>query len=130
MQKAKHSKVLHIVHRSLNLQEYLKPNNIQNIQLSKFLFLARTRMVECRTNFSNQYKTDDLKCPLKCSDQDTQEHIIHCDKIDINCLAEELPKHSDLFANDVENQLKVAAILQDRLQRRKKLLKELKTTSI
>ena len=57
-------------------------------------------MVECRTNFSNQYKTDDLKCPLKCSNQDTQEHIIHCDKIDVNCLAEELPKHSDLFAND------------------------------
>ena len=50
--------------------------------------------------------------------------------IDVNCLEKELPKHSDLFANDVENQLKVATILQDRLQRRNQLLKNVKSTSI
>ena len=61
--KAKHSKVLHIVHKSLTLQSYLKPRNVETIQLSKFLFHARTRMLECRSNFSNQYKSDISNAP-------------------------------------------------------------------
>ena len=82
-------------------------------------------MLECRSNFSNQYKSDNLQCPLKCSAEDSQEHLLHCDKIDFTCLTDDIPEHSDLFAEDVEKQLKVAAILKDRLMKRKKLVEEL-----
>ena len=36
--KLKHTKVLHIVHTKLYTQEYLKPNKVHNINLSKFIF--------------------------------------------------------------------------------------------
>ena len=36
--KIKHSKVLNILHRSLSLQEYLMPENVQNIQMSNSFF--------------------------------------------------------------------------------------------
>ena len=50
-------------------------------------------MLECRSNFSNQYKSDNLQCPLKGSAEDTQEHLLYCDKIDLNCLTDDIPEH-------------------------------------
>ena len=52
----KHTNVLHIVHTKLCMQEYLKSNKVQNIYHSKFIFQARTRMLDCKTNISNEHK--------------------------------------------------------------------------
>ena len=81
--KLKHTKVLHIVHKNLCMQEYLKPNKVQNINLSKFIFHARTRMLDCKTNFSNGHKNEEMNYSLKCQDQDTQKHLRECRKIDL-----------------------------------------------
>ena len=40
MMKLKHSKVLHIRHESLKIQEYLMPENVKSIEMSKFLLGA------------------------------------------------------------------------------------------
>ena len=53
--KLKHSKVLHIRHDTLSLQPYLCPQHVWNTQLSKFLFQARTRMLELRVNFKQKH---------------------------------------------------------------------------
>ena len=53
--KLKHSKVLHIKHEKLEMQEYLCPSNVRSLELSKFLFSARTRMLDIGANFSNKY---------------------------------------------------------------------------
>ena len=45
-QKLKHSKVLHIKHDDLNMQNYFRPQNIQSLNLAKFLFMARTQMLD------------------------------------------------------------------------------------
>ena len=42
--KLKHSKVMHIVHAKLEMQNYLKPCKL-TIKENKFVFQARTRMV-------------------------------------------------------------------------------------
>ena len=42
--KSSHRKVMHIKHSSLNLQTYFLPQNIQSVQLSKFILQSRTRM--------------------------------------------------------------------------------------
>ena len=44
--KMKHTKVLHITHEDLKMQAYLEPKYLVNSQLAKFLFQARSRMLE------------------------------------------------------------------------------------
>ena len=73
-------------------------------------------MVDC-----NHYKNESLNCPLNCEKVDTQEHILECDKIDANSISN---NHSDLFSDNVEKQLNAAAILSERLKKRKIIIKK------
>ena len=117
-QKEKHTKVMHVVHTELKMQEFLHPNSVQNIQLSKFLFSARSRMLDFRINFRKKYS--DLKCPLGCDELDSQQHGLVCDKIVTNALdLQGLPEYEDFFSENVTKQMKVAAILQERMKSRK-----------
>ena len=121
--KLKHTKVMHIVDNSLCLQEYLKPENVQSVKLSKFLFQSRTRMLEVKTNFRNDFKNEDLNCPLKCQNEDDQKHLLECNKIDANCIiGVKAHEYKDIFGNNVGKQMKIAAMLQTRMQKRKKML--------
>ena len=70
-----HTKVMHITHSELSLQDYLKPNT-SSIEESKFTFLARSRMIAVRTNYKGQYTHTDTLCPLRCLDEDTQQHSV------------------------------------------------------
>ena len=119
--KLKHTKVLHIVHRRLCMQEYLKPHNL--INLSKFIFHARTRRLDCKTNFSNGYKNEEMNCPLQCQNQDTQKHLLVCGKIDDQCISGLIiPEYDDLFGVNVDKQMKIEAMLQERFLKRKKII--------
>ena len=64
--KLKYSKVLHIKHETLTLQDYFYPENIWNIQMSKFIFNARSRMLDLRSNFKQKYLKAGSKCALGC----------------------------------------------------------------
>ena len=52
-EKEKHTKVAHIEHKNLEMQDYLSPNTI-SIQESKFIFLLRTRMLDVRNNYKGR----------------------------------------------------------------------------
>ena len=121
--KLSHSKVENIKHNELKIQEYLQPQNIENIQTAKFLFEARTRMVDVKTNFKNKYPKNELKCPFKCDADDTQMHLLECEKLETNTLVKEMPKYQDIFSTNTEKQNKVARMLEGRFQMRKKLMK-------
>ena len=70
------------------MQDYLKPENIKDTQLAKFLFSARCRMLDCRKNFLNKHKND-LSCPLLgCEQDDTQVHLLNCDKLPTQCVSQ------------------------------------------
>ena len=117
-QKAKHTKVKHIVHSELKIQDFLQPNNVQSVHLSKFLFSARSRMLDFKINFRKKYS--DLNCPLGCDEPDSQQHGLHCDKIVTNAVDEnQSVRYEDLFSNQVKKQTTVAAILKDRMKYRK-----------
>jgi hypothetical protein len=64
--KSTHTKVLHIRHNKLEIQKYLQPEYVHSIQLSMFVFQARTRMLDLRVNYKQMYKNEYLLCPLKC----------------------------------------------------------------
>ena len=122
--KQKHSKVLHIKHESLKMQDYLMPENIRSTKLSKFLFSARCRMLDVKTNFSNMYP-ENKKCKLGCDKLDSQEHIMECQYLDDNDITviNDDVEYSDLFSSHVEKQLKVASVLEKRFMRRKEKTK-------
>ena len=126
-QKAKHSKVLHIQHHSLQLQSYFSPDNVINVQLAKFIFQARSRMLDLRGNFKQKYRNNDLNCELGCKKEETQEHLLTCEMLDDNSVSiPQVLKYDDLFSNQLEKQLKVACIMRDRSGRRKDKIKEVK----
>ena len=81
--QAKHSKVKHIFYESLQLQPYLKSENICS-QESHALTALRSRCVKSvRMNFPKMFK-DRTHCPLKCDrekpHEDTQDHLLKCNK--------------------------------------------------
>ena len=118
--KSTHSKVMHIKHETLKLQNYFLPSNQQNVQLSKFIFHAKTRMLKVRHNFKNNYTNKSKKCPLGCGSEDTQEHLLFCCKIVDSSVSTIIqPIYEDLFSEDSLKQNTIAAILQRRYNIRK-----------
>ena len=123
--KLKHTKVMHIVHNELEMQDYLLPQNISSIKLAKFIFSARTRMLDIGGNFSKKYG-ENVKCKLGCDALDNQEHLMECSKLIKNLIQKnsENIKYEDLFSNRLENKIKVGAILEKNFKERRKLEKE------
>ena len=120
--KLSHSKVELVEHKSLELQEYFQPQNVESIQLSKFLFQARTRMLELKCNLKSKYSKKNLQCPLKCNLEDSQKHLLLCEKLEVNLITSQLPQYDDIYSENVDKQLKVGKILEERYRRRRKLL--------
>ena len=116
--KMKHSKVLHITHPMLEIQEYFEAND-HNVQESKFLFLLRSRMVDVRTNYREKYF--DTSCPCCGLEEDTQEHLLRCYKLEeTGCIARTNLNYEDLFKSDVTNQLAISRILRTKFGTRNK----------
>ena len=89
--KEKHSKVRHIKHKSLKTQSYLLAENQENVQLSSFIFHARTRMLNVRNNFKNKNPKHMRNCPLGSETEDSQEYLLSCgkisDKLGLSCVS-------------------------------------------
>ena len=121
--KMKHSKVKHIKHQALELQTYLKPENVRSVQDSKFIFHIRTRMLDVKNNFENKYR--DLNCVACEKEVETQEHILKCKKlIDENQLVGTLPKYEDIFGANMEKISIISSIMKSCYNRRKMFLKK------
>ena len=116
--KLQHTKVMHIKHEQLELQSYFMPQNQINVQLTKFIFHAKTRMLKVRHNYKNMFR--DLSCPLGCGGDDTQEHILTCTKIVETTVTDGTQiKYEELFSNDILKQTACATLLQRRYNIRK-----------
>ena len=120
-EKGRHSKVLHISHKHMKIQDYLSPNNI-GIHDAKFLFYLRTRMVDVKTNYRGSNST--LQCPLCKNEQDTQEHLLTCSKLDGgNEVVSDVLNYSDLFGDNLERKITLTKVIHSRFKKRKVLLK-------
>ena len=119
--KQKHSKVKHIPHTELEIQDYLKPNQLATREC-KFLFAARCRMIDIRGNFSNHY--EDTLCPVCGEQEDTQQHLLLCDLLcESDALVPTLPEYDTLFGNNLDDKVMVSRILMSHYEKRKHLLK-------
>ena len=121
--KNKHSKVMNIVHRKLEMQKYLKPNSLTNRE-AKFAFHSRTRMLKVRKNYGGSYSKH--FCPI-CKDEneeDSQQHLLFCERlVDNNTLAEEVPVYNDLFSEHLDKQIRIVRILVTNFKARTNILK-------
>ena len=106
------------------MQDYLQPENVKNVTQAKNLFSARTRMLDVGDNFSNKYGKN-VKCKLGCEESDTQSHLLSCQHLAGNDLlhSEDNVNYDDLFSNQVEDKLIVAAVLETKYRLRKKKTK-------
>ena len=122
--KSSHRKVMHIKHSSLNLQTYFLPQNIRSVQLSKFILQSRTRMLEFRANFRQKFLQAGYKCELGCDAEDNQEHLLFCSGIsDSSISTGSSLQYSDLFSDQVDSQIKIASVMNERMKKRKVLMK-------
>ena len=76
--KSNHSKMASLNYSDLKTQEYLV-NKSFHCGDAKLLFSLRTRMVNVRNNYKN--RQGDICCPLCDQDDDTQEHLLVCEKM-------------------------------------------------
>ena len=106
------------------MKEYFLPENVYSVQMTKFIFQARTRMFDVKCNFKNKIKKEDRKSQFGCVSDDSQEHLLVCPNLEERELVEEISEYEDLFSNDVKKQITVAMQLETRLLRRKKKEKE------
>ena len=75
-------------------------------------------MLDFWINFRKKYS--DLMCPLGCDVLDSQQHCLDCDKIVTNTIDTQATiKYEDLFSNKLDKQIKVGAVLQERMKYRK-----------
>ena len=99
------------------------PENIEDVQLLKFILQARMSMLDL-VNFKQKYSRSGLNCELGCNMEETQEHILICEKLEDKSLSnKKLAVYEDLFSIHVEDQLISGALLMERMKRRKALMK-------
>jgi hypothetical protein len=113
-EKKKKNKVKHIKYEKHEIQKFLLPGKISNIE-AKEIFILRNRMMKTKDNYQNQFQ--DALCPL-CDDGctlDSQE-----------CLVTENLKYGNLFSDDVNKQLKISSIIFENCKRRKQKLRKKK----
>ena len=117
-----HTKVMHIKHEALKMQDYLEPNSA-SIEECKFIFTLRSRMVDIRCNFRGNYNDGDTLCPVCYSGEDTQPHMLVCeDLLESHAVVLDIPEYEDLFGQNLKKKLEVALILKKHFKKRKQLL--------
>ena len=89
---------------------------------SQFVFTLRSRMVDIRCNYRGQQVS--TLCPLCHKEEDSQPHLIHCEKLsDSTALVISTPEYMNLFGDDKEERFRIANILKTQFEKRKKILK-------
>ena len=122
-----HSKVKSIKYDKLEAQSYLKSKLFTNEEVSLLTALRSHTVRGVRCNFKNMYK-DNTQCPLNCSPlsplQDTQEHMLHCSKLDMhNVIAANAISYNDIYG-DFAAQKSVTSVYTQLVEKRNKLLEE------
>ena len=116
-------KVSHIQYNKLTMQNYLKTKSV-SIKMAKFIFILHSRMLDISENYKS--KASSNLCPV-CKDgktEDTQPHLMICQKLSDTEIVMELPSYGDLFKENVDKQSQVATIIQQNFRKRKQKLKE------
>ena len=115
--KQNHSKGKELEYSYLEMQRYLKPSQINKTHKDAItIFRLRTRMTNVKANFKGKY--DNLSCEICMLENETQQHILKCEKID----KEISPEYNEIFGENVEKQVKIAKVFKEKIKIRNRIL--------
>ena len=122
--KQGHSKMDGIIYEKFEKASYMNSPlfNGENVAL---LLALRTRTVRgIKNDFRGMYP--DIKCPLRCGEDDTLQHILECSVIKLNHTTSDISnndiRYEDVFASDIMKQKQVTELYQQLLEVRNNLL--------
>ena len=122
--KSKHSKMdnIKISDEKMKPSQYLLDKRI-NPDQAKFIFKVRTRMLQMKCNFKNQFKNN-YTCDLCKINMDNQEHLLECKVLQhfVPEIQNTHVKYKDIFGN-VEKIIPAAKLLYKVYNEREALLK-------
>ena len=120
-EKVKHSKVAHMEHKVLEMQEYLKPNGM-SIEQVQFTFLIRSRMLDIKGNYKTQHT--DMLCPVCGKHEDSQAHLMVFEELnERNTVVAQTPEYSSLFGPSLGKLVQISSIIRENYSKRKDKLK-------
>ena len=116
--KETHSKVKIIRYLRLEMQDYLMPNDAENLNKDEvqMIFKIRCRILNLKMNMKNQY--DEFTCLVCQTEDETQKHVYECNEILklSNKKHVENPKYEEIFSGDVHQKVRVARIMKENLK--------------
>ena len=122
--KEGHSKMDGLRYDALEKAAYLS-SPIFDSESRRLLLALRTRTVNgIKNDFRGAFV--DIKCPLKCGEDDTLQHLLECNVIKIHHKSSDIAhsdiKYQDVFSEDVVKQKQVTELYQQLLKTRTILL--------
>ena len=121
--KANHSKVMHIEHNTLKMQNYLMPNETNvRIEESQLIFKLRCRTTNVKMNMKSSYES--YECRACGNENESQNHVINCKiLLEMNKESEKIIEYEKIFSNCVMEQ----KLICKQFSRNMKKLEEWKT---
>ena len=117
--KGKHSKSENLQVRN-EMQSYLSSSEL-SCDEKKLLFSLRTRMFDCKANFSFKYGSN-LLCKF-CHETEDQEHLLQCVKL-IDGISLDGIQYSDIFGN-LKKQVVIAKTMKKIVDKRDIMLNDI-----
>ena len=110
-------------YKSLEIEQYLSSTSIYP-QVAKEAFKWRTRMINFKMNFPNG--TDNIKCPLGCMHNDSQEMMLSCSEIMLYFpeFKSSSMNYSDVFSNNPIKIKNITNILEKIFKKRENLIQQ------
>ena len=99
--KLSHSKSRNIKHGELKLQTYLQSNQSDlSIRERQFIFAARSRMLDVRSNFKVGLKSTQCR---RCEDaEETQEHLLYCPTLRDDKVVTDVSQYDNLLGEEIQ----------------------------
>ena len=116
--KQTHSKVRSLKHIKLQMQDYLMPNDTNNMNKedAKMIFQIRSKVMNLKMNMKGKF--DKFECSVCFIEEETQEHVYQCEEIwklkkQSN---KNIPNYEEILWGDILQKLKVANILKENMK--------------
>ena len=110
--KEKQSKGKEIYYHKLETQSYLRPESKLSLTNMRRIFLLRSRNLQLKRNFPNQYSN--LDCVVaECKKEDSQPELFRCPYLEPKqpLITQNGLEYQDLFSSSVERQVLVTNIM-------------------
>ena len=108
-----HSKINIIKYSKLETQKYMISPIFSNEEVNQ-LHALRAKTTNCKMNFKNRFKIEDLLCNLCESEDQDQEHLLQCSvvirKLKSSHVTKQKIEYEDIYSDNVNKQKEVTSL--------------------